>query len=75
MKREKREVEAQCIIVGYFRGWQVRKVYKPKFRRIAGPKVAAFLKNALVSHCFFSSFLMDRNVYDSGPFSLNGHGT
>ncbi|XP_076456180.1 unconventional myosin-Ib-like isoform X2 [Babylonia areolata] len=47
MKREKRELWAQGIIVKYFRGWQVRKVYKPKFRRIAGPKVARFIKTAL----------------------------
>ncbi|XP_070174638.1 unconventional myosin-Ia-like [Littorina saxatilis] len=47
MKRERREYWAQGVILKYFRGWQVRRVFKPKFRRIAGPKVARFVKTAL----------------------------
>ncbi|KAK7488189.1 hypothetical protein BaRGS_00020631, partial [Batillaria attramentaria] len=47
MKRERKVYWAQGVIYKYFRGWQVRRVYSPKFRRIAGPKVVRFMKTAL----------------------------
>ena len=48
MVYHKRCVWAQAIIVKYFRGWQVRKLYRAQFRAIAGPKIVLFLQKALV---------------------------
>ncbi|GFR66958.1 unconventional myosin-Ia-like [Elysia marginata] len=47
MKREKRVLWANGVIHKYYRGWQVRKEIRPRFRRIAGPKVARFMTTAL----------------------------
>ncbi|RUS71257.1 hypothetical protein EGW08_020980 [Elysia chlorotica] len=47
MKREKRVLWANRVIHKYYRGWQVRKEIRPRFRRIAGPKVARFMTTAL----------------------------
>ena len=49
MVYHRRCVWAQGIIVKFFRGWQVRREYRAKFRAIAGPKIVAFLQKALVS--------------------------
>ncbi|XP_076456188.1 unconventional myosin-Ia-like isoform X10 [Babylonia areolata] len=46
-KQYKATQRATLVLQCYARGWKVRKVYKPKFRRIAGPKVARFIKTAL----------------------------
>lgn len=40
---------AADIIHKYFLGWQVRKQYGRKFRRIAGPKIARFIRATLVN--------------------------
>lgn len=49
LRKERKIFLAQQVISKYFHGWQVRKLYKPKFRRIAGPKVSHFMITALVS--------------------------
>ena len=62
MVYHKRCVEAQKVIVKYFRGWQVRKLYRAKFRAIAGPKIVDFLLKSLVSSTvidFSAAFLCD----------------
>ncbi|CAD5117530.1 DgyrCDS6295 [Dimorphilus gyrociliatus] len=46
-KYEQRCKWAAEIIHKYFLGWQVRKQYGRKFRRIAGPKIAKFIKATL----------------------------
>ncbi|KAL4228653.1 Unconventional myosin-Ih [Mactra antiquata] len=47
LKLQKRMEWAVTVIHKYYMGWKVRKNYKPKFRRIAGPKVARFFVTAL----------------------------
>lgn len=47
LKKEKRILWAVGVIRKYFLGWKVRKDYKPKFRKIAGPKVARFFIAAM----------------------------
>ncbi|XP_052803474.1 unconventional myosin-Ia-like isoform X2 [Mya arenaria] len=47
LKYEKRVLWAVGIIRKYFLGWKIRQQYKPKFRRIAGPKIARFFVVAL----------------------------
>jgi len=47
LKYEKRVQWAAAIIHKYYKGWKVRMHYKPKFRRIAGPKIARFFVIAL----------------------------
>ncbi|XP_053408862.1 unconventional myosin-Ib-like isoform X3 [Mercenaria mercenaria] len=47
LKHAKRMEWAARVIHKYYLGWKVRKNYKPKFRRIAGPKVARFMVVAL----------------------------
>ncbi|CAL1536218.1 unnamed protein product [Lymnaea stagnalis] len=47
MKREKKILWANQVINKYYRGWKVRQQYRPKFRRIAGPKVSRFMITAL----------------------------
>ncbi|XP_076456187.1 unconventional myosin-Ia-like isoform X9 [Babylonia areolata] len=47
LKLAKKRQLAATTIRRYYLGYKVRKVYKPKFRRIAGPKVARFIKTAL----------------------------
>ena len=49
LKHEKKMAWAVGIIYKYFLGWKVRRDYKPKFRKIAGPKIARFFVVALVS--------------------------
>lgn len=49
MKHKKRVLWANGVIYKYFRGWKVRQQYRPKFRRIAGPKISRFMITALVS--------------------------
>ncbi|XP_060583586.1 unconventional myosin-Ia-like isoform X8 [Ruditapes philippinarum] len=47
LKHQKRMEWAAGVIHKYYLGWKVRMNYKPKFRRIAGPKVARFMVVAL----------------------------
>lgn len=47
MKYEKRVLWANGVIFKYQRGWKVRQQYRPKFRRIAGPKISRFMITAL----------------------------
>lgn len=41
-KHEKRVLWAVGVIHKFYLGWRVRQQFKPKFRRIAGPKIARF---------------------------------
>lgn len=41
-KHEKRVLWAVGVIHKYYLGWKVRCQFKPKFRKIAGPKIARF---------------------------------
>ncbi|KAK6970814.1 unconventional myosin-Ib, partial [Biomphalaria glabrata] len=47
MKKEKKVLWANQVIHKYYRGWKVRQQYRPKFRRIAGPKISRFMITAL----------------------------
>ncbi|GFN87932.1 unconventional myosin-ib [Plakobranchus ocellatus] len=47
MKHEKRVLWANGVIHKYYRGWQVRRDVRPRFRRIAGPKISRFMVTAL----------------------------
>ena len=49
LKRRKLELWSVAIIRKYYQGWVVRKTYRSKFRKQAGPKVVKFLVVALVS--------------------------
>ena len=48
LKREKLELWAVGTIRKFYYGWQVRKQYKSKFRKDAGPKISRFFITALV---------------------------
>ncbi|XP_061180865.1 unconventional myosin-Ib-like [Saccostrea echinata] len=47
LKREKLEIESAIMIQKFYMGYKVRKEYQPRFRRIAGPKIARFFVIAL----------------------------
>ncbi|CAE1316086.1 MYO1 [Acanthosepion pharaonis] len=47
LKHQKRVLWAVSVIRKYYRGWQVRREYRNKFRAIAGPKIVLFFQVAL----------------------------
>lgn len=47
LKHQKRVLWAVSVIKKYYRGWQVRREYRNKFRAIAGPKIVLFFQVAL----------------------------